>query len=338
MIALLTLSCSSGETHNVKATVANASLSTPPPVPRQKAADLTIEQETSAVRAPVKLNLTIAFSSGSEQAFSLEVAREGSFLFQEQNSPVTRKINFFRIQQIVSGDSGFVARLTNGHSIQGRWVTGEPAFYPERTQRSLQPVIFVSPTSSYDRKIVIGLDKITSINFDWQITDSAAKETQPAEDAVSIALNTGQRLKARHGFITDYCGHWYSTSSHERMKLWHGSQNWQLQVIDDAGKGEPSLIACKSIAEIELTGAFSSKWPACRVARILMRDGSERKTNLYLTGESYGGICYATNARRRDLDSFVGEIEYGSFEVPLDSVSKIVFEATGAADGKKSNK
>lgn len=289
------------------------------------------EEPPGATRSsPVApLGLTIDYVSGTQKTFRLEVIDEESFAFQEQNSPVTQKMALDRLQKLVrKSTGGFIVHLVNQKTFHAKWVENEPEFYPEHYSPIPQHILVVAPNKENDKRIEIQLSQVASIQVNWQaIPGNSSRQKAPVGGPVTCVLKNNQSFKTGEGYIRDYCGHWYSTDWHTRLSRWGSSSPWQVEVIDDSAErqGNFRTIDGATMKEIEFTGKFSPKWFGCREIVLQFRDGSSQKTNLYLTGESHGGICYATNARRRDLDCVVGQTDDGSFEIPLDCVSKIIF-------------
>lgn len=100
---------------------------------------------------------------------------------------------------------------------------------------------------------------------------------------------------------------------------------WTIRCIDDSSKAKLVELDIKDISEVELTGKYSPQWAGCPQVIIRFRNGSTRKTNLYLTGESHGGSCYPEYGIGRELDSVEFTTDFGWIEVPLRYVKKIVF-------------
>lgn len=315
------------------------------PMPLRAIDMLVIQQreETSWTTgsSPVaKLGLTIDYVSGTQKTFRLEVIDEESFAFQEQNSPVTKKMALDRLQKLVRKPTGgFIVHLVHETTVHAKWVENEPEFYPEHYSPIPQHILVVAPNKENDKRIEIKLEKVVSIQVNWQaIPGNSSRQKAPVGGPVTCVLKNNQSFKTGDGYIRDYCGHWYSTNWHTRLSRWGSSSPWQVEVIDDSaeGQGNSRTIDCAALKEIEFTGKFSPKWLGCREIVLKFRDGSSQKTNLYLTGESYGGICYANNARRSDLDCVVGKTDDGRFEIPLDGVSKIIFTEPEDAEQERS--
>jgi len=290
------------------------------------------EEPPGATRSePVaKLGLTIDYVSGTQKTFRWEVIDEESFAFQEQNSPVTKKMALSRLQKLVRKPTGgFIVHLVHEKTFHAKWVENEPEFYPEHYSPIPQHILVVVPNKENDQRIEIQLSQVASIQVNWQPIqgNSSPQKNALIGGPVAFVLKDHQSCKTADGYIRDYCGHWYSTSWHTRLSRWGSSSPWQVGIIDDSasGQGNSRTIDCAVLQEIEFTGKFSPKWLGCREIVLKFRDGYKQKTNLYLTGESHGGICYATNARRSDLDGVVGKTDDGRFEIPLDCVSKIIF-------------
>lgn len=304
------------------------------PMPLRPIDMLVIQQReetswTTGSSAVAKFTLTISYISGPQKTFRFEALHTESFAFQEPHSPVTKKVDLEHLQKLVrTPTGGFTVHVVGGRTFHAKWVENEPEFYPEHYSPIPQHILVVAPNKENDKRIEIQLSQVASIQVNWQaIPGNSSRQKAPVGGPVTFVLKNNQSFKTGDGYMRDYCGHWYSTDWHTRLDRWGSSSPWQVEVIDDSaeGQGNYRTIDCATMKEIELTGKFSPKWFGCREIVLQFRDGSSQKTNLYLTGESHGGICYATNARRRDLDCVVGKADDGSFEIPLDCVSKIIF-------------
>ena len=314
------------------------------PMPLRPIDMLVIQQRGARSPTVAKVALTIRYISGIQKTFSFEALSKESFAFQEPNSPVTKKVDIEHLERLVRKSKDiFAVHLVDGRTFHARLVENSPNFYPERASAIPQQKLVAAPNGEQNEQIEIKLDKVALMQVNWQSIEGnrSPQKTSLSGGPVTFVLKDNESFKTGDGHIVDYCGHWWSTSSHRRLNIvwWSTGSPWRVAVIDDSakGQGDRRYIDCSLIDEIKLTGDFGKEWSGCRGIVIKFRDGSSQKTNLYLTGESYGGVCYATNACRTDLDCVVGKTDYGSLEIPLDCVSKIVFTKTkkvGEPDAK----
>jgi len=298
-----------------------------------------------------RATLDVSLDNGAV-ALRLSTDCEGELAVQPEGVDHLCLVSFGRVDELRSYGAGQVElRLRGGRSLRGTWLEFPPDFYGRRADRPASFELGVVKPRAVTR---FRVSRLARLQF---------KPRAPGHGQIglnggpcSFYLRDGRTLRTLDGCIYDFCGHDHDTYLHERMDRrafsWGnpmrrrdggaGSSpaDWKVALVDDGARrwspapkarvpeGLPvdDMVPCGDLKSIELGGGFSRVWPGCRSAVVRYSDGRIRQTNLYLTSESYDGICFPTIDRRADLDAAVAETSSGKEVIPLDQVARIVFD------------
>lgn len=206
--------------------------------------------------------------------------------------------------------------LQDGESMHGTFVdNGDIRNFYNLTQGELRGIMNIG---GVDKVIGLSPQCFSSISLDLAQSQPAFEAQHSAifsglSAPVSIELNDGTTVSSDLGYIIDPCGHYYSNHFHTRLSS-------TLELI--GSDGIITAIPLGEVSEIELTGEFDVANPQARKVIVSYKDGTQESSSLYLTSESYGGVC-TTSSRFREYDSMIMHNTHGAQVFRLDNVKKI---------------
>ena len=275
-----------------------------------------------------ELALTIKYKDWRKSRFQLKVCPFSTkyFTFQEPDLPVTKHVYNDLIKDLIPQPNGeFIVKPIHGKQFRAKWVESHRDCSLWRYPEAHHATIEYFRNYESEKEFWIDLDQVASFQFDWKLVPKHPTRGDSSQEFVTLVLRDNSLFQINQGRVDDCCGHSGSPS-------WHGrplqGADWILHVKDNDSEGEENcrLIKGALISEIEFTGNFSKSWGGCREIILRFCDGSSQKTNLYLTGESYEGVCHASNTSFQAYDSVVGATDYGEVEIQLNNVKKIIFK------------
>ncbi|MFA4881057.1 MAG: hypothetical protein WC650_05565 [Candidatus Doudnabacteria bacterium] len=284
------------------------------------------------------LNLKIIYQNGKSQLISGADSHKCITLI-EPNSILARyiELRFIRDIKKISGRLWKV-NLKSGQNITGYWVEYSPDIYPENAENPPQITVYgyFKKQPSPER---IDLREVKEIIIDSSMVPLNIPPlgviAQSVCTPMTIVLKNSSRVTTR-GFIIDYCGHYWDTIEHHRMAEYVDGNVQDTSIvpnvplIDKWNEKKPEgcrEVSISRIQRITFTGKFGEDLEGCRQINVYYRDGTKETTYLFLTGESYNGICYPNNGKARELDSIAGVTDYDFFVTPLDNVAEIIINA-----------
>lgn len=206
----------------------------------------------------------------------------------------------------------------NGQSIIGNWIPNDRTsnFYRDSENPLETGYVYCFNVYYYglahDNPSRINIDYVKKVVFD-EPEDQKPSDTQPAQMYPKrIELTDGNILTTDVGYVVDFCGHGWSSTNHLRLQDY-------CRTLSSDWRGIP----LKDIAEIIFTGKFDDEHPQCREIILKYKDGKEQKESLFLTSESYSGVCNHSS-RFRYFDKMFALQDYGAVLIPLDKVKKVI--------------
>lgn len=218
--------------------------------------------------------------------------------------------------------------LNDGRSFQGNWVQNNSPvnfYWFDCYANGMENIGGELLPMQIKVENMDALDIISSSFTEFDAEYARAYESIDANSPPAkkdVVLTDGRTLSTDLGYIIDCCGHGYSNTFHPRMIN-------SFDTIETDGSRQ--TIFLKDLSEIELTGDFDSTKPQCRKAVLTSKTGAKSTKSIYLTSESYNGIC-STAQRFREYDSIILHNENGAMIVPLNLVRKIIPIEAGGFD------
>ncbi len=194
--------------------------------------------------------------------------------------------------------------LRDGKQLRGDWVPNDRTsnFYRDSGNRLIEGHLYGLSNGNPNKIKIASLDEIIFANIGEQNYDLSSYPKK-------IELVDGTSVVTPRGYVVDFCGHWWSSTQHLRLK--------------DECRTMNQTVPLDELAEIVFTGEFDSDHPQCRRIMLNYKDGKEEEESLFLTSESYGGTCNH-GSRFRYFDKMFALQDYGVLLVPLDKVRKVV--------------
>lgn len=238
---------------------------------------------------------------------------------------------FKEIQSVEKQGKTTTVYLRNGQIFNGIWMSN---FKPiEFYGHPINGASGVIDEGGIDAFKMISIKDISFIN----LIDNAASRAEFDKNYSSlfkdvkfskkIELVDGTILSTDLGYIIDCCGHWWSSTWHERLMS-------ECKLIDQNEK--VISVSLDDILEIELTGnvlqlpcqvtqynPLGKYDTQCREVILRYKNGITEQSYLYLTFESNGGVC-DTSSTYKDKDMLIVHKSNGAMLIPLDKVRKII--------------
>lgn len=220
-----------------------------------------------------------------------------------------------------SSSEGTTFYLTDGREFSGIWIPNArwECIYGSRDENLYYNTAYLYGRDESTLK-KINIKNILSVEF--QISEKAANIFNTSYKIIfsekypkKIILNSGDVIESGFSWLNDYCGHWHSTFCHSRLFN-------NVNVSNE--KGERVVdIPLEKISEIEFLKCTTDvlELPSNEII-VRYKDGKEEKKNLYLTDESYGGVCKYSVTNW--TDSIITMNDYGGMIIPLQYVKKVL--------------
>ncbi len=231
---------------------------------------------------------------------------------------LTRYLWLSKVKRVDKERTGkYRATMVDGSLFTGEWETSRFHGYSHEIQEERVEGLIVQNEKTASAFLPISHIKSLTIDADVSGFQSFLDKTLSKKHPLSVRLKDGQQFTGFYGYIVDYCGHYGSTSWHERLDegiSYYVSESQQRQ-----------WISIEQLETIEFTGKFSKNQPSCPEVLLHLTGGGKKQVFLELTTESYGGVeCHGNVLSSFDaLDCCMLLQDYGGIALPLDLVQSI---------------